>query len=102
MGPGDLESDGDRGLETGGRACLGQTARSAAAAQAGRCARACPSQDLMVSKDRFSFSRIEISSMATTEKDQKKYFTVAEANSTLPLLRSILRDITDLAKELRK
>jgi hypothetical protein len=31
----------------------------------------------------------------------KKYFTVAEANALLPLLRSILRDVTDLARDLR-
>lgn len=31
---------------------------------------------------------------------RKKYFTVAEANATLPLLRSILRDVTDLARDL--
>jgi hypothetical protein len=32
----------------------------------------------------------------------KKYFTVAEANAMLPLLRSILRDVTDLARDLRE
>jgi hypothetical protein len=31
---------------------------------------------------------------------KKKYFTVAEANATLPLLRSILRDVTELAHDL--
>jgi hypothetical protein len=31
---------------------------------------------------------------------KKRYFTVAEANATLPLLRSILRDVTELAREL--
>jgi hypothetical protein len=31
----------------------------------------------------------------------KKYFSVAEANAMLPLLRSILRDVTDLARDLR-
>jgi hypothetical protein len=31
----------------------------------------------------------------------KKYFTAAEANALLPLLRSILRDVTDLARDLR-
>jgi hypothetical protein len=31
---------------------------------------------------------------------KKKYFTVAEANAVLPLLRSILRDVTDLARDL--
>ena len=30
-----------------------------------------------------------------------KYFTVAQANAILPLLRSILRDVTELARELR-
>ena len=32
----------------------------------------------------------------------KKYFTVAEANSTLPLVRAIVRDVTELAAELRE
>jgi hypothetical protein len=32
----------------------------------------------------------------------KKFYTVDEANATLPLLRSILRDITELAHELRE
>ncbi len=31
----------------------------------------------------------------------KKYFTPAEANATLPLLRSILRDVTELARDLQ-
>ncbi len=41
--------------------------------------------------------------MATTKrsKNRKKYFTVDEANATLPLLRVILRDITTLAHDLR-
>lgn len=34
-------------------------------------------------------------------KPRKKYFTVEEANATLPLLRAILRDVTTLAHELR-
>jgi hypothetical protein len=32
---------------------------------------------------------------------RKKYYTPAEANATLPLLRSILRDVTELASELK-
>src|SRR5437588_155788 len=31
----------------------------------------------------------------------KKYFTPAEANAMLPLLRSILRDVTELARDLQ-
>ena len=31
----------------------------------------------------------------------KRYFTLAEANAILPLLRSILRDVTELAHNLR-
>ena len=31
-----------------------------------------------------------------------RYFTVAEANGTLPLVRVIVRDITELAKQLRE
>src|SRR6478672_7729199 len=34
------------------------------------------------------------------KKDAKKLFTPAQANAMLPLLRSILRDVTTLAKEL--
>jgi hypothetical protein len=32
----------------------------------------------------------------------KKYFTVAEANSALPLIRAIVRDITELARDLHE
>jgi hypothetical protein len=32
----------------------------------------------------------------------KKYYSVAEANATLPLLRAILRDITNLARDLHE
>ena len=32
----------------------------------------------------------------------KKYFTPAEANAMLPLLRSILRDVTELARDLQE
>jgi hypothetical protein len=32
----------------------------------------------------------------------KKFFTVAEANATLPLVRAIVRDVTELARELRE
>ncbi len=39
--------------------------------------------------------------MTTKAKTEKKYYTLAEANATLPLLRSILRDITELAVSLR-
>ena len=37
-----------------------------------------------------------------TTKTKKKYYTVAEANATLPLVRSILRDITELAVDLQE
>jgi hypothetical protein len=40
--------------------------------------------------------------MATAKRaNKRKYFTVAQANATLPLLRAILRDVTELAQELR-
>jgi hypothetical protein len=32
----------------------------------------------------------------------KKYFTAHEANSTLPLVRAIVRDVTELARDLRE
>src|SRR5262249_54391445 len=32
----------------------------------------------------------------------KKYFTPASANATLPLVRAIVRDVTELARELRE
>jgi hypothetical protein len=32
---------------------------------------------------------------------KKKYFTAAEANAALPLIRAIVRDITELASDLR-
>jgi hypothetical protein len=32
----------------------------------------------------------------------KKYYTVAEANAALPLVRMIVRDITELARDLRE
>jgi hypothetical protein len=32
----------------------------------------------------------------------KKYFTVAQANATLPLVRAIVRDITDMYRDLRE
>jgi hypothetical protein len=38
---------------------------------------------------------------AKAAKPKKKMFTPAEANAMLPLLRSILRDVTTLANELR-
>lgn len=35
-------------------------------------------------------------------KTGKKYFTVAEANNALPLIRAIVRDVTTLAQNLRE
>lgn len=34
-------------------------------------------------------------------RSSKKFFTVIEANNSLPLVRAIVRDITELARELR-
>jgi hypothetical protein len=31
----------------------------------------------------------------------KKYFTIAQANATLPLVRAVVRDVTELARDLR-
>ena len=39
--------------------------------------------------------------MKAAKENTKRYFSVEEANATLPLLRSILRDVTDLAKSLQ-
>ena len=35
-------------------------------------------------------------------RPKKKFYTVAEANATLPLIRVIVRDITELAQSLRE
>ena len=41
--------------------------------------------------------------MTTSKRKKgKKYFSVAEANATLPLVRSIVKDITELAVGLRE
>jgi hypothetical protein len=40
--------------------------------------------------------------MPTKDKTKKKFYTVAQANATLPLLRSILRDITELAHDIQE
>jgi hypothetical protein len=40
--------------------------------------------------------------MTTKDKTKKKYYTAAQANATLPLLRSILRDITELAHDVQE
>ncbi|HZY85868.1 MAG TPA: DUF2203 domain-containing protein [Gemmataceae bacterium] len=40
--------------------------------------------------------------MAARKQPGKRYFTVSEANATLPYLRAILRDVTELARELRE
>ena len=42
--------------------------------------------------------------MSTTKRSRKKkkYYTVEQANAMLPLLRHILRDITELAQDLRQ
>jgi hypothetical protein len=39
--------------------------------------------------------------MTTMKETKKKYYTRAQANAALPLLRSILRDITELAVSLQ-
>jgi hypothetical protein len=39
---------------------------------------------------------------ATRTSGGKKYFTVREANSALPLVRAIVRDVTELARDLRE
>lgn len=38
----------------------------------------------------------------TAKKSSKKYFTAAEANATLPLVRAIVKDITALAENLHE
>jgi hypothetical protein len=38
--------------------------------------------------------------MAASKRPKVKYFTVVQANAMLPLLRAILRDVTELARDL--
>ena len=40
--------------------------------------------------------------MATKPSRNKKYFTVAQANAALPLVRAIVKDVTELARELQE
>jgi hypothetical protein len=40
--------------------------------------------------------------MVGHEQSGRRYFTVSEANATLPYLRAVLRDVTELAQELRE
>src|SRR5436309_10903794 len=40
--------------------------------------------------------------MAARKQPGKRYFTVGEANATLPYLRAVVRDVTELARELRE
>jgi len=40
--------------------------------------------------------------MNAQKRSRKKFYTVEEANAALPLLRSILRDVTELARDLRE
>jgi hypothetical protein len=46
--------------------------------------------------------REEVRKKMATSKTAKRFFTVAEANNTLPLVRAIVQDITTLAHELRE
>jgi hypothetical protein len=39
--------------------------------------------------------------MTTTTIAEKRFYTVDEANARVPLLRSILRDVTDLAAQMK-
>jgi hypothetical protein len=43
----------------------------------------------------------EVATMAKPNRG-KKYFTVTEANAALPLVRAVVRDITELARGLRE
>ena len=89
VGSGDVEPDGDRGLEADGRSGVGETAGPTAAAETGAC---WGDQDLTQESD---------TAMKPAPRPKKKYYSLAEANATLPLLRVILRDITALATVLR-
>lgn len=39
--------------------------------------------------------------MASEKPPRKKYYTAAEANATLPLVRAIVRDVAELARDLK-
>src|SRR5439155_25989420 len=96
LGPGEPEPHRRRRLQAAKRTGLDEAARSAAAPQAG------PGQDGVSSRKTYGYRR-EIMKMASRKpKKEKKYFTVAEANAALPLVRAIVRDITELAKDLRE
>jgi hypothetical protein len=43
-----------------------------------------------------------MSTSQRSRKQKKKYYTVDQANATLPLLRQILRDVTELAHSLNE
>ncbi len=40
--------------------------------------------------------------MAARKQPGKRYFTVSEANATLPYVRAVVRDVTELAAQLRE
>ena len=42
-----------------------------------------------------------MSTSQRSRRQKKKFYTVEQANATLPLLRCILRDVTTLAHDLR-
>src|SRR5262249_46978260 len=96
LGAGNLEPDRRGCLQAADRAGMDETARSPSAGEGRR------GQGPIGGKPPSFPGGRERAMSASQPVRGKKYFTVTEANASLPLLRAIVRDITELARDLRK